>query len=63
MKTCKVCGKEIGYEEKYCEKCSIMTPEQRRKSRPERHAYILYIADLLLIIAGVATILVPFLTK
>lgn len=63
MKTCKVCGKEIGIEEKYCERCSLMTPEQRKKARPERHAYILYISDLALILVGVAVMLIPLITK
>lgn len=65
MKTCKVCGREIAYDTpgKFCERCEAMDPKQRRKSRPERFAFILYISDLLLILVGVAVAVVPFLMK
>ncbi len=49
MKTCKCCGKEIFNEEKFCETCGNMTKQERRKNRPERYAFLLYIADFLLI--------------
>lgn len=54
MKTCKICGKEIAHTEKLCERCEAMTPEERRKARPERFAPILYVSDLLLVAVGVA---------
>ncbi len=53
MKTCKSCGKEITTEEKYCERCAAMTPKERKKSRPERYAFVLNITDLLLILVAV----------
>lgn len=63
MKTCKTCGKEIFEEGKFCERCAAMTPEERKKSRPERKAYILYITDLLLIVISVLAGLSAYLFK
>lgn len=63
MKTCKVCGKEINHTEKYCEACEAMTPQERKKARPERFAFILYISDILLIVACVAVAVAPFIFK
>ncbi len=63
MKTCKVCGKEVGIEDKYCERCAAMTPEERKKARPERFAFILYISDILLVLVGVAVAVGYYLIK
>lgn len=63
MKTCKCCGKEIFDKEKYCETCGSMTKQERRKNRPERYAFLLYAADLLLIIVSVVISLWAVLPK
>ncbi len=65
MRTCKVCGKEIAYDSptKFCERCEAMTPEERKKARPERFAWILYASDLLLVLVGVAVAVLPIVLK
>lgn len=63
MKTCKTCGKEILTDDKFCEICAAMTPEQRRKSRPERKSYILFITDIALIAISLLAGLSAYLFK
>ena len=65
MKTCKICGKEIDYtnKTKLCAVCEAMSPEERKKSRPERFAFILYISDIALILITAAIAIIPYITN
>lgn len=63
MKTCKTCGKELFEENKYCDKCAAMTPKERRRSRPERYAFILHIADIALIVISVLAGIWAYIAK